>query len=361
MGLFKEVRREFIARPPEARGAVLYAWPDQNIRLMSQLTVMPDEVALFIRMGLMTGGKAGSPIAGTLGPGTHTLDGASYPFLSMLVDAATGGNFLMSNLIFVSNRDIPGIKFGGQISEVQDPRTGIPVLLQVHGEYIARVIDAPRFLLELAGIKAQYDDDAILQTFSKYFVNALQDVVGDILIQRKLGVLDLGTMAKALKEDVIRETKPTLDRYGVAIKLFDDFHLTLDPESHERISKLTETAAYSNLAGGYQQYAAGQAMMSAAQNTGGGGGGAMGMGLGLGAGMGMGGMLQAAVAARPAAGAVNCAKCGAVGTGKFCSACGAELPAPATAAGTAGRVCSACGGPLSASAAFCGKCGAKAG
>ncbi|HUB06786.1 MAG TPA: SPFH domain-containing protein, partial [Myxococcales bacterium] len=356
MGLFKEVRREFIARPPEARNSILYAWPDQNIRLMTQLTCMPDEVAVFIRLGQMQGGKANSPIAGTLGPGTHTLDGASFPFLSMLIDAATGGNFLMANLIFVSNRDFPGIKFGGQLSEVQDPKTGIPVLLQVHGEYIARVTDPSKFLLELAGIKTQYDDDEITRTFSMNFVNALQDVVGGILMQRKVGVLDLGTMAKALKDDVVTQTKDTLDRYGFAIRQFNDFHLTLDPESHEKISKLTETVAYSNLAGGYQQYAAGQAMMSAAENPGQGGGGAMGMGLGAGMGLSMGGLFQGMAAPRaapPAGPTVTCAKCGAtVAAGRFCSGCGAELPAAPQAAAAAGaKFCSGCGSPLAAGAA----------
>ncbi|MHB8419875.1 MAG: SPFH domain-containing protein [Myxococcales bacterium] len=365
MGLFKEVRREFVARPPEARGAILYAWPDQNIRLMTQLTCMPDEVALFIRLGQMQGGKAGSPIAGTLGPGTHTLDGASFPFLSMLIDAATGGNFLMASVIFVSNRDIPGIKFGGQLSEVQDPKTGIPVLLQVHGEYIARITDPSRFLLELAGIKTRYDDEEVTRTFSMNFVNALQDVVGGILAQRKIGVLDLGTMAKALKDDVVTETKGTLDRYGVAIKQFNDFHLTLDPESHEKISKLTETVAYSNLAGGYQQYAAGQAMMSAAENPGQGGGGAMGMGLGAGMGLAMGGMFQGLGAQRspPTAAAVaTCPKCGAsVASGRFCSACGAEIPTAAQAVAPGAKFCSGCGSPLAAGAAFCSKCGTKTG
>jgi membrane protease subunit (stomatin/prohibitin family) len=364
MGLFGEVRREFIARPPEAKDALLYAWPDQNIRLMTQLTCMPDEVALFVRLGQIAPGKASSPIAGTLGPGTHTLDGASFPFLSLLIDKASGGNFLMSSVIFISNRDIPGNKFGGQLSEVQDPKTGIPVLMQVHGEYIARVVDPTKFLLELAGVKTEYDSDEVMRTFSMYFVNALQDVVGDILVQRKVGALDLGTMSRSLKDDVNTQTKATLDRYGMAIRLFNDFHLTLDPESHEKISKLTETAAYSNLAGGYQQYAAGQALMSAAENPGQGGGGAMGMGMGLGAGMSMGNMFTAAAAgARPggAAPTVNCLKCGAqVAPGRFCASCGAELPTgnqPAAAA--SGGFCASCGTALVAGAAFCSKCGKK--
>jgi membrane protease subunit (stomatin/prohibitin family) len=183
-----------------------------------------------------------------------------------------------------------------------------------------------------------------MRTFSMYFVNALQDVVGDILVQRKVGALDLGTMSRSLKDDVITQTKATLDRYGMAIRLFNDLHLTLDPESHEKISKLTETAAYSNLAGGYQQYAAGQALMSAAENPGQGGGGAMGMGMGLGAGMSMGNMFTAAAAgARPggAAPTVNCLKCGAqVAPGRFCASCGAELPTgnqPAAAASRSSR------------------------
>jgi hypothetical protein len=55
MGLFdslkQESQRNFIARADEAKNDILYAYPEHNIRMLTQLTVGADEVALFVKDG----------------------------------------------------------------------------------------------------------------------------------------------------------------------------------------------------------------------------------------------------------------------------------------------------------------------
>ena len=80
MGIFGEIRREFIARPDQAKGQILYKWPDTNVRKLTQLTVQQDELAVFFRDGR---------VQGTINPGRCTLDSSEIPFLGMLVDAAS--------------------------------------------------------------------------------------------------------------------------------------------------------------------------------------------------------------------------------------------------------------------------------
>src|SRR5260370_10914019 len=80
MGIFGEVRREFIARPDSAKGQILFKWPDTNIRKLTQLTVEQDELAVFFRDGR---------VQGTIQPGRVTLDSSEIPFLRILVDAAS--------------------------------------------------------------------------------------------------------------------------------------------------------------------------------------------------------------------------------------------------------------------------------
>src|SRR5262245_19095476 len=87
-----EAERLFVARPDEARGLVVWRWPDRNLRRGTQLTVAPDEVAVFVREGR---------VAGTLQPGTHELDGSSIPWLGLVVDAVTGGNLYLAEVYFV--------------------------------------------------------------------------------------------------------------------------------------------------------------------------------------------------------------------------------------------------------------------
>src|SRR4051812_3660712 len=101
-----EAKRNFIARSDEAKGQILYKYPERNIRMMTQITVDADELALFVKDG---------KIEGTLAPGRHTLDTSNVPFLSRLLEVATGGNLFIAEVFFVSLREIAGVKFGGPI------------------------------------------------------------------------------------------------------------------------------------------------------------------------------------------------------------------------------------------------------
>ena len=59
MGLFDgvkgEVQQQFVARPDSSKDLVLYKWPETNIRMLSVVTVQPDEWAYFIKQGQVAG------------------------------------------------------------------------------------------------------------------------------------------------------------------------------------------------------------------------------------------------------------------------------------------------------------------
>ncbi len=83
MGLFDglkgEAQRNFIARSDAAKNDILYAYPERNVRIMTQLTVGADEVAIFVKDG---------QVQGKLGPGRHTLDTQNIPFLGRFIEAS---------------------------------------------------------------------------------------------------------------------------------------------------------------------------------------------------------------------------------------------------------------------------------
>src|SRR5258708_11115132 len=100
MGIFGSFRREFIVRPDDYKGSILFKWPDTNIRNLTRLTVEQDELAVFFRDG---------KVRGVIQPGVRQLHSSEVPFLGNLVDAATGGRFFKTQLYFVSKRELPNL------------------------------------------------------------------------------------------------------------------------------------------------------------------------------------------------------------------------------------------------------------
>src|SRR5690606_15716412 len=122
MGIFDFVKggvKELaIARPDEAKGQIIYKHPDKTVPNRAQLTVEPDEIALFFRDG---------KYVGQLANGRHTLESSNIPFLNLLVDKFTGGDAWVAEVFFVTIREVVGLKFGGKVGKIRDPQSGLPV------------------------------------------------------------------------------------------------------------------------------------------------------------------------------------------------------------------------------------------
>ncbi len=304
MGLFSaikgEARRAFIARGDDCKNDIIYKHPDSNIRWGSQLTVMADEQALFMRDGR---------VVGTIGPGRHTLEASNFPFLSMLIDAVTGGNLFITEVYFVATREISQIKFGGPIGDVRDAGTGLAVGTMVHGDFSLRVIDPERLVIGLVGLQ-RTTNDAFVGWFKNLLLKTIRDHVAELMVKKQWPLLDVtsGAYTEEIELEVIEGAKKHIDGYGLTVVRLGNFTIAIKPEDEETIKKFKKDSAYSRLAGGFQQYAAGAAMLGAgegmAQGGGGGGegpggGGAALGGAGLGVGFGMANMFMAQQAHQP--------------------------------------------------------------
>ena len=94
-----------------------------------------------------------------------------------------------------------------------------------------------------------------------------------------------------VETEVIAGLKPHVDTYGMTVVRMGNFHVSIKEEDEATLKKLSKDVAYSRLAGGFQQYAQGQAMLGAAEGMAkggdgsGAGAGLQGMGMGMGFGM----------------------------------------------------------------------------
>lgn len=241
MGIFdgfkKEVQRQFIARPDEAKETILYKWPDSNIRLLTQLTVQADEKAVFFKEG---------KVHGILEGGTHNLDGKDIPFLGALIDMATGGNFLISELYFVSTRQFTNLPFGGMIDNVMDPTTNLAIMIRLFGEYAISVNDPEKLILNLVGTKNLENNDQLTEWFKELLLKIFREVVSEYVSDQKNPVLGIASQASEFEALVLEKVKTQLLDYGVSIPKLGNVTVSIKEEDEAMLKQMTRDFAYAN-------------------------------------------------------------------------------------------------------------------
>lgn len=353
-----------VARPDDAKTHVVWKHPDKTIPMKSQLTVESDERAVFFRDG---------KVVSVMDPGRHTLDSSNLPFLSNLIDSFTGGNVFIAEVFFVNVREHTGVKFGGRVGYVEDPKSGVPVESMVHGEFSFQVIDPERLIVGLVGM-GRAESYQVRSWMKEQVLKVIRDRIAELLVKNKWPLLDVtsGAYTEEIERDVLDGLTEHCEEYGIRIVRLGNFVIGMDEEDSENLKRLYTDAAYLRTVGGvgnYQRFAAGKAMMGAGEGMakgggagggeGGGGGGLLG-GAGLGVGFGLAQMLvrdqRGGETLAPATPGVTCASCHAsVPPGRFCSSCGTEMKKQAAAS----AFCTGCGSPMSPDAKFCGQCGNK--
>lgn len=358
MGLFSglghEVRREFIARPDSSKNEIVYKWPDRNIRRWSQLTVQADEVAVFFRDGR---------VVGIVNPGRSQLDSSQIPFLGMLVDAATGGNFFLTEIYFVSIREFPNQRFGGVVDNVVDPETQLAVGLRVFGEYSVKVTDPSALILNLVGTQQLQSNDQITDWMREQLLKVFRDAVTSHIVDNNWPILGIASRTAEIERETLAQIPGQIQSYGMSIVRMGNFTISIKEEDEATLKNYRRDIQYTRLAGGFQQYGAGEALRGIGEGAAKGGGGLNNPAV-LGIGMGLGQAVNQGAAAGPAQVQVRCPKCGTLNpeTAKFCSSCGQNLmpepqPQPQQAAAPATVACPKCGTENPAGARFCSNCG----
>ncbi len=395
MGVFdfvkQGVREMMIARPDNLKHLVVYKHPDQNFPFWSQLTVDSDECAVFFKDG---------KVVGVLPPGRHTMSTQNIPFLNNIINKFTGGDVFISEIFFVKTSPVRSIPFGGPIGDMIDPLTGEQVIPRIFGEFSLVVTDPVRFIVGYTGQAAQGDNDAVLQWIKGLFMNGVKTTLGELCEVEQKSVLQAVSLTTKLANAFVANA-PDLNEIGVRILQMGQFNLNFSEEDRQRLVeanaeiakanrgvKVAEAQAKAkqfeldqkykqderyvqNIAGNYNNYAAGQAMIGAGQGMavhGVGDGGMAGAGMQMAVGVGMANQMagafqqnnqpapqQQAPHFTPGGAMVTCVKCNTRQPGgKFCSDCG-------TALAQAKKFCTGCGQESGPGAKFCQNCGTPAG
>ncbi|HXA28681.1 MAG TPA: SPFH domain-containing protein [Candidatus Angelobacter sp.] len=355
MALF---RRENIAVPDDKKGQMVYKWPDIRIRRYTKAIVAPDEVAVFLYQG---------QVLGTLPPGRHTVDAVELPFLGTFKDILTGGNAYRTELYFISTREFPDLRFGGRVDDVQDPQTGLVVGLRVFGEYSARVSDGSLLITKLTGTVDVTDNSKITDWIAEQLLKVMRTDVTASIVRNGWPVLGLAAFVPQIEQVSLDGANQQLAAYGLTVARMGNFTVSLSDDDEATLKGLAKDTAYSRLAGGFQQYAAGELQLGAGQGMAKGGAGTGGAFVAAGVGLGQTALQPQQSPPPPPApgfagggagyaqqvgggGTAPCPHCGAESTGaKFCPSCGTALPTSVE--------CPNCHTANAADSKFCAQCG----
>jgi membrane protease subunit (stomatin/prohibitin family) len=247
-------------------------------------------VALFVNTG---------QVVQTMGPGRHQIDANELPGLGALVDLATGGNAYRAELYFVGSREYTGFTFGGRIDDVQDSQTGLIVTLRVFGDYALRVVDPIRLITNLLSTVDVTNNDRVSGWVSDQLLKVMRTDITNQIVRNGWPILGLSAYTPEIEQTVITRANEQLAAYGVALTRMGNFDINLAPDDAAHLKALAKDTSYSRLAGGFNQYAAGEMALGAGQGMAQGGGAVSGAFLAAGLGMGGAAAAQPGIPAAP--------------------------------------------------------------
>jgi membrane protease subunit (stomatin/prohibitin family) len=322
MSLSSFLQKQFIeviqwSEPEEGILAYRYPIASMEIRNGAQLTVRESQMAAFVNEG---------KIADVFGPGLYTLNTRNLPLLTDLKN--WGKDFespFKSDVYFFSTRLQVDQRWGTATPITIREKEFGAVRLRAYGIYSYRIANPRAFFTEVCGTRELYRVGDLEGQLRDTIVARLTEAIAP----SEVAFLDMAAHQAELAQKVAAALQPSLTALGLSLHSFVIENLSLP----EELQKVLDRRIGVNLAGDlgrYTQFEAAQSLETAAANP----GGAAGVGVGLGAGVSMAQTMMNAMqtAAHPTPAAPQS------GVGRFCQACGHQIPGSA-------KFCPDCGKP----------------
>ncbi|MCA9834805.1 MAG: SPFH domain-containing protein [Thermomicrobiales bacterium] len=323
---------DLIQLSDEGAGDIVRRVPESGageFRLGSQLVVRENQEAVFMRDG-----KA----LDVFGPGRHTISTNNIPLLGGLIGSLFGGNSpFTAEVFFINLREFTNLKWGSaQAITYRDSELGM-VRLRAFGTYSMRVKDSQLLVNQVVGTRGAYRTSDIEDFLRSVIVQEFTDTLGAV----QTTLLDLPKMMSTISSSIRASLADDFAKLGFELTSFQIEAITPPEEVQALIDQRSGMAAIGNM-DEYIKFQTAQGIKDAANNQGTAGDGAS-MGMGLGTGLGMAGAM---------AGAFKDAFSGDSNSG--------SAPAQPAPSGET-KFCTECGAKIPADAKFCPQCGAKQG
>ncbi|MFD0320002.1 SPFH domain-containing protein [Lysobacter gummosus] len=271
LGFIKGELLEIIEWTDDSRDTLSFRYPDDDkeIKNGAQLIVRESQQVQFVAAG---------QYADLFNPGKHTLKTENIPILSTILGWKYGFNSpFKCDVYFLNTRLFTGNKWGtSNPVMMRDADFGV-VRLRAFGTYDFRIVDAPKFLREVAGTDQNFRLDEFADTMRSRIVS----VFTDALATAKVPALDVASRYGELGDALLPIINPAMtSKYGIEITSFLLENVSVPPEVEKAIDARSSMGAVGNL-NDYVKFQMGTSMANGSDGGAAGGAAQMAIGFGM--------------------------------------------------------------------------------
>lgn len=285
---------EIIEWTDDSRDTLSYRFPDDDkeIKNGAQLIVRESQQVQFVAAG---------KYADLFNPGKHTLSTENIPILSTIMGWKYGFNSpFKCDVYYINTRLFTGNKWGTSNPVMMRDKDFGVVRLRAFGTYDFRIVDAPKFLKEVAGTDQNFRLDEFADTMRSRIIS----VFTDALATANVPALDVASRYTEMGDALLPIINPAVvEKYGIEITSFLLENVSVPPEVEQAIDKRSSMGVIGNL-NDYVKYQMGQSMTMGGEASAATATAQMGMGFAMAQEMARGMQQQSAAAPAAAAAAV---------------------------------------------------------
>ncbi len=241
---------EIIEWTDDSRDTLSYRFPDDDkeIKNGAQLIVRESQQVQFVAAG---------KYADLFNPGKHRLTTENIPILSTILGWKYGFNSpFKCDVYYINTRLFTGNKWGTSNPVMMRDKDFGVVRLRAFGTYDFRIVDAAKFLKEIAGTDQNFRLDEFADTMRSRIIS----VFTDALATANVPALDVASRYTEMGDALLPIINPAvIDKYGIEITSFLLENVSVPPEVEQAIDKRSSMGVIGNL-NDYVKYQMGQSM-----------------------------------------------------------------------------------------------------
>ncbi len=231
--LYPTGKKTFVTVIKNRGSSELLIWrqPEEDFNTKSTLIVMPGEVAVFIKGGV---------IQNVFESGTYKLTTKNYPFLSRIKNAFSGGVSAYNCVVyFLRKSDSQELRWGTSSPiQVMDKFYNIRTEAKARGIYKICIKDAEKFIEKLAGnLETLLTQEDLDNYFSSEFQSKIKSEISRLLNSLNTPLIGLDTHLDSLSESIKPKIDELLNCYGLSLVNFVISGLDIEKNKYDAIDK----------------------------------------------------------------------------------------------------------------------------